>query len=570
MRSIPTMGELSPALSAVALALVAGPLACGQPLAAPLAAAHPADAAPVRGGTLRMASYTDVRNLDPAGPSDGLAQQVAHEIFAGLVEYDARGHVVPDLADHFDAEDGGRTYRFVLRQGVRMQDGEELTADDVKRSVERALHPSAPSTLASYFADIAGYEDFVSNKAAHLSGVVVEGRYVVTFHLGHPDAAFLSLLTMTTLRPVCRTAGDRYVDTWLPCGAGPFRILPGGWSRGNALRLVRHEGYFRPGLPYLDAIEWTFNQPLLSQRFRFEDGDLDVLQSPTQADTARFQADPRWKAFGIVQADTIVWGESMNTRIPPFDNVEVRRAVAAAIDRSQYSLIRPANMSPLTELLPRSVPGYDPSLEGQRYDYAAALEHMKRAGYPYDPTTGAGGWPQPIDYVVTDYSVSVMTSQLLQQMLAKIGLRLSLRLVSWPAYQAITQQPGRSAMSAQGWTMDYLDPSTFFEPLFTTGSIGSESTNNTAFYSNPRYDALVANARLTEHTAARYALYREANGIVCDEAPWAFTYGQHDFDVHQPYVRGLAVHPVERLLAREIWLDRGVGSRVHALFGGLW
>jgi ABC-type transport system substrate-binding protein len=569
MRWIRTTPKLGPALAAVALALIAGPLACGQPLAAPLAAAHDADAPPVRGGTLRMASYTDVRNLDPAGPSDGLAQQIAHEIFAGLVEYDTGGRLVPELADHWDAEDGGRTYRFTLRLGVHMQDGEELTADDVKRSVERALHPSAPNTSASYFADIAGYEDFVSNKAAHLAGVVVEGRYVVTFHLTEPDAAFLPLLTMTTLRPVCRTAGDRYVDTWLPCGAGPFRIPAGGWSRGNGLRLVRHEDYFRPGLPYLDAIDWTFNQPLLSQRFRFEDGDLDVLQTPTQADTARFKADPRWKPFGVVQADAIVWGESMNARMPPFDNVEVRRAVAAAIDRSQYALLKPANMSPLTELLPRSVPGFDPSLQGQGYDYAAALEHMKRAGYPYDPATGTGGWPKPIVYVVTDYTVSLMTSQLLQQMLAKIGLRLSLRLVSWPAYLAITQQPGGSAMSAQGWTADYLDPSTFFEPLFTSGSAGSESTNNTAFYSNPRYDDLVARARRTADTATRYALYREANGILCDEAPWAFTYGQHDFDVHQPYVRGVTVHPVERLLAREIWLDRGVGALGRVLRGGL-
>ncbi len=552
MRSILTTGELAPGLAATAFALVVGPIACGQPLSAPLRAAHPEDAAPVRGGTLHLASYTDIRNLDPAGPSDTLGQQAVHQIFAGLIEYDHHGQLVPDLADHWDIEDDGRTYRFVLRQGVRMHDGEELTADDVKRSAERALHPSAPNPVASDFANISGYEAFTSSKAAHLTGVVVEGRYTVAFHLAERDAAFLPLLTMPTLRPVCKTAGERYVDTWLPCGAGPFRLEPGGWNRGASLRLVRHEGYFRPGLPYLDAIEWTLNQLLLSQRFRFEDGAIDILHDPTQADAVRFRADPRWKGLGAPEGDAIVWGESMNTRVPPFDNIEIRRAVASAIDRSAYVLVRPANMSPQTQLLPHNVPGFDPSLEGQRYDYAAALEHMRRAGYPYDPASGRGGWPESIPYVVTDYSVSFFTAQIAQQQLAKIGLRIALRLVSWPAYLAITQRAGASAMSAQGWAMDYLDASSFFEPLFSTGSIGPESSNNASFYSNPRYDELIARARREGDTAVRYALYREANALLCDEAPWAFTNGQHDFDVRQPYVRGFAAHPVEPLAAREI------------------
>jgi ABC-type transport system substrate-binding protein len=569
MRSILTTRDLARGLALAGVALLAAPIACGNALSSPIPPAHGDDAPPMRGGTLRLATYTDIRNLDPAGPSDTLAQQATQHLFAGLVEYDGQAQLVPDLADHWDIADDGRTYRFVLRQGVRMHDGEELTADDVKRSAERSLHPSAPNPYATNFENISGYAAFTAGKAAHLDGVVVEGRYTDSFHLAERDAAFLSLLTMIALRPVCRTAGDRYVDTWLPCGAGPFRLEASGWNRGNSLRIVRHEGYFRAGLPYLDAIEWTFNQPLLAERFRFEDGELDILHNPTQADIARFRADPRWKPLGVAQADNIVWGESMNTRMPPFDNVEVRRAVAAAIDRSQYTAIRPANMSVLTELLPRNVPGFDPSFEGQRCDYGAALEHMRRAGYPYDPVTGAGGWPEPIVYVVTDYSVSFYTAQILQQQLARIGLRIELRLVSWPAYLAIVQRPGASAMSAWGNAADYLDPSAFFEQLFATSAIGPESSTNTSFYSSPRYDELVARARREQDERARKALYREANELLSNDAPWAFTYGPHDFDVRQPYVRGFAVHPIEPLAAREVWIDRAAGALEKVLGGGL-
>ena len=476
--------------------------------------------------------------------------------------------VVADLAERWDVEDGGRTYRFVLRQGVTMHDGEELTADDVKRSVERALHPTTPNPNASYFANLAGYGAFTAGHAAHLDGVVVDGRYVVSFRLAEPDATFPSMLAMHTLRPVCRTAGDRYVDTWLPCGAGPFRLAPDGWRRGTSLRLVRHDRYFRAGLPYLDAVEWAFNMQPLPQRFRFESGEIDVLREVTQGDQARFTEDARWRPFGSAEADTSVFGESMNTRVPPFDNVEVRRAVAAAIDREHYRLLEPAYVTVLTQLMPPGMPGFETGVPGQHYDYPAALEHMRKAGFAYDPATGRGGWPAVITYPIYDHGLLVYTAQVLQQELAKIGLRIEIKLMTWPALLALQERPGGAAISQGGWEMDYPDPSSFFEPLFTTGSIGPETSYNSSFYSNGRLDDLVARAHRELDPARRLALYREADGILCDDAPWAFTFSSHRFDVRQPYVRGPLQHPVWRVDPTRAWIDRTAGEFERARSGG--
>src|SRR5258708_39289483 len=141
----------------------------------------------------------------------------------------------------------------------------------------------------------------------------------------------------------------------------------------------------------------------------------------------------------------------MNPGMRPFDKVEVRRAVAAAIDREHYRLLKPAYVTVLTQLLPPAVPGYDPEVEGQHHDYAAALEHMRRAGYPYDPATGRGGWPEPIVYPLYDQGLLVSTAQLLQQDLAKIGLVLELKLVSWPAFLALQQRPRGASMSQANW-----------------------------------------------------------------------------------------------------------------------
>ncbi|HEX4448711.1 MAG TPA: ABC transporter substrate-binding protein, partial [Polyangiaceae bacterium] len=486
---------------------------------------------------------------------------------AGLVDFDARGHVVPDLAERYEVADGGRTYRFFLRQGVHMHDGAVLTGDDVKRSVERALQATTPNPSASYFEGIVGYAAFLSGAAAHLEGVAVEAPpgedvaagtdEVVTFHLGQPDATFLDLLAMPALRPVCRSGGDHVVDTWTPCGAGPFALREGGWQRGTSLRLVRHEGYFRPGLPYLDAVEWSYDMQPQTQRFRFEAGEIDLIRDMSQADQTRFANDPRWRPFGNKDADLSLYGESMNTEMPPFDNVEVRRAVAAAIDREHYRLLKPGYVTALTQPIPPDIPGYESDLPGQRYDYAAALEHMRKAGLPYDPATGRGGWPEPIVYPVYDQGFLIATAQILQQELAKIGLRIEIRLVSWQTFLAIQQRRGGAAISPGNWLMDYPDPSSFFEPLFTTASIGPESTFNTAFYSNARVDDLVARAHHELDEGRRRALYREAAAIVSDEAPWAFTFSYHWFEVRQPYVRGPLLHPMWSVDPTRVWLDRG-------------
>jgi ABC-type transport system substrate-binding protein len=546
----------------VAAALLGLPaiVACSGPLASPIAGAHPGDDSPRRGGTLHLASFADMRGgFDPATNSDGLTAGAIEMMFAGLVDYDQTAHVVPDLASRYEVDPDGRTYRFFLREGVRFHDGDEVTAEDVKRSIERALHPSTPNPWASSHDMIVGYADYVAKRAPHLAGVVVEGRYVVSIRIAQPDARFLPILALQSLRPVCKSAGDRYSDTWAACGAGPFRLQPGGWDQGRSLTIVRHEGYFRPGLPYLDAVTWSFGMNIVTGRFKLESGDLDATRNLSQADVVRFQTDPRWKPLGVAEPETAVQGEGMNTELPPFDNVEVRRAVAAAIDREHYHDIRPSAVRPAFQPIPPSVPGYDPTFQGQKYDYAAALEHMKRAGYPYDPVTGQGGYGPTITYYVYRQSLQEFTGQVLQQDLAKIGLRIQIKVVSYPTFQALTYRRRTVTMSGQAWQEDYPDPSDFFEPLFASSSINDELTYNAAFYANPRLDEILVRARRELDPTVRYGLYGEANRIVCDDAPWAFTMNYRFYNVHQAYVRDYPSHPLWAEYLTTTWLDRDTG-----------
>ncbi len=564
MRSTPGRTDVRSPLAAV---LACALLGCGTDLPAPIPAATDGRA-PQRGGVLELASFADVRGLDPANLSDGLAPQMLAAMFAGLVDFADDGSLVPDLAERFTEEDSGTTFRFVLRQGVRFHDGEEVTAEDVKRSVERALHPSAPNPFASYFESIAGFADYQGKKAEHLEGVVVEGRYLVTFRLSRPDAIFLPVLGMPVLRPTCRSAGDRYEDTWLPCGAGPFKLPPGGWDHGRQLRLVRHEGYFRPGYPLLDGVRWTFKVNQTSQRFKMTRGELDVMRDFLAPDLIAFQNDPRWKPFGAFEPDKQVNGEAMNVEVPPFDNVEVRRAVAAAIDREQLRRVRPMNLRVQTKPVPKGVPGYDAELPGQRFDLDAALAHMKKAGLPFDPATGKGGWPHPIPYLVYKEGLSEATGQVLAQQLARVGLRLELRIVNYPTFVAIRGRRKQAAIAPGFWQQDFPDALSFLEPLWTTGAINDEDSNNTSFYSNKIYDELVEKARREPSAERRKRLTSEAQRILVDEAPWAFTYGYQWYVQQQAYVRDQRQHPVWSLDATKAWIDRASGPvSARRLFG---
>ena len=570
MRSIRRKSDVvSAAVALTAVALLLNGVACNSTLPAPLAAAHGDDAAPARGGTLRLATLGEPKGFDPATASDGISRLVINMLFDGLVDFDEHGRIVASLAERWEITNAGKTYRFFLREGVRFHDGEELTADDVKRSVERALHPSTPDAWASQLAALAGFDAYTEKRAAHLDGVVVEGRYVVAFELSRPDAVFLPMLAFYPLRPVCRSGGDRYSPTWHPCGAGPFRLPPDGWRRGEHVDLVRHDGYFRPGRPYLDGIRLTVATPPLTQRFKFEQGEIDFYRDMSGADLARFHGDRRWTPFGDDEASQSTTGEAMNVEMPPFDNIEVRRAVATALDREHYRLVKPGALTIANQPIPPSVPGHDETLAGQRYDYAAALEHMRLAGYPYDPKTGQGGYPREIEYVAYAEGLPRYTAEVLAQELAKIGLRIRIKLVSFAAWTSITHKRKATPFAVGSWDLDYPDPSDFLESLFASESINEDNSSNISFYRSAHLDDLFKRGRAEIDPDARARIYREASQIVCDDAPWAFTHYYHYYSVHQPYLRGYRPNPVAVMYMANTWLDRAgaaVATRSAPLF----
>src|SRR5262249_6213869 len=148
------------------------------------------------------------------------------------------------------------------------------------------------------------------------------------------------------------------------------------------------------------------------------------------------------------------------------------------------------------------------SFAGQAHDPAAALEHMRRAGYPFDPATGRGGYPGVVRYEAPSDGFGMTAGEIIMQQLAAIGIRLELKLVSWPTFLAETEKPGRVQMGYAGWSMDFPDPSDFFEPILSSEAIQDEGSQNAAFFSNTEFDDLLRYAHRELDPTKRLTMYR--------------------------------------------------------------
>lgn len=525
------------------------------PVAAPLGI-EPTNDVPRRGGVVRAATFVNIRTLDPALAFDDASRPLIELAFARLVTWDGAGNIIPDLARSVTPSSDLRTYTFEMREGAHFHDGTPVLAADVKRSFERLLHPKTPTPSATMYEGIRGYAAFHGGREKHLDGVRVLGDRLVAIELDAPDATFLAKLTLGFAAPVCASAGafaDPSTDA-LPCGAGPFRVVS--WEPDKGARFTRHEGYHAPGRPYLDGIEWSINVPPTTQRYKFERGELDIVRELTATDGDLFRATPAWARLGHWTENPTTNAVFLNTELPPFDQRAVRRAVSFALDPGALTHLR-ADLIEANRVIPPSIPGPRRRPPMRRHDPRAALEEMARAGYPFDPVTGRGGYPRPIDFIAVPDTADQQAAELYQQQLARIGIRIRLRLVTFASYLAETQRRRTAPMGRAGWWADFPDPSNFFEPTLSSKAIQDETSENVSFFANRELDALLDRAHAEPDQERRFLAYERAEEIIRDEAPWIPTYGSRTFELLQPYVRGSVPQAVAHAHFEDIWLDRG-------------
>ncbi len=496
--------------------------------------------------TLLLATYADVGTLDPATANDGLSAMLLPALYAGLVEMNEDGTLVPALAERYEHDAQYRQYTFHLRADARFHDGSSVTAQALVASFERAAGPTASAMADGAFDHVLGLADYRAGHATHVQGMQALSPSELRVSLTRSDARFLSLCMLPAMRPVCPSSPPAGASDISPCGAGSYAVTPSDWQRGRQITLHRTHLDSPSLVPQLEKIRWQFQTSTNTQRLLFLRGDLDIVSELSYVDDMALRASPQWQKQLHFESSRELYGEVMNTRLAPFDNVHVRRAVSYAIDRSKFERIKPGSMLGTAFPLPAAVMEDLGGLPCQHYDYEAALREMSLAGYPYDPNRNTGGYPHVIPYLVYAQGVAEYSAQVVARSLERIGLRVEIRVLSYQAYLAQAQRKGASAISFGGWGVDVPDAAAFLRPLFHSNAISDEDSTNAAFYSNPQVDADLDKATISaDPTERRQALTRVLRTL-CDDAPWAYTFSLRTGMYTQGYVYGFQPHPMVR------------------------
>lgn len=514
---------------------------------------------PRRGGTLMLWEESRVRMLDPHVAFDATSGIIINLLFDSLYDYDQEMQLVPALAAELPTiSEDGRLLTVPLRRGVRFHNGRELTARDVMWSFERMLHPDLHSPGSTYYRAIVGYDAYQRKQTKHLRGLSAPDAYTFRIELDRADQSFVHALAMRFSAPVPREAVEgKGADLRRhPVGTGPFRLAS--WDPGVRIVLSRHPQYFKEGRPYLDGIVFEEAVKRDTAFMRFRNGEVDIVPRMGPADQLLLRS-PLWRPYTATIARPDVYALFMNTAMAPFDNVHVRRAVAFALDRERWAKARSGNLLPTGQILPPGIPGYDPNLpNAQRFDLARARHEMRLAGFPE-------GLPEPVTFWTGDSATGRAYGQLAQADLARIGIDLVLKQVSFPVFLEETGRPNTAQIMSGGWSMDFPDASNLLH-LLSSGARAEQDSLNRSFFSEPKLDALLERALVERDPELRAALYREANDLVAAAAPWAFFANTQSPQAWQPYVHGYVPHPVYWLPVADVWLDlprRRIAQRIE-------
>lgn len=500
---------------------------------------------------LRIAVPSDPRSLDPAIAYDVVTWPLVRTLFHGLVDYDDELNLVPWHARSWTISEDGRTITFKLRADIRFSNGRSITSEDFAYSLQRILDPATRSPGQGFYRNIAGAKAFQNGSADRVSGLRTPDQETLEIELVHPDLPFLYCIAMPFAYAVPREEVERHGEHFgrYPVGGGPYTLV--NWQRGTRMRLEKSPSYYRADDVRLEAIELMVGGDETLHMMMFERGELDIASVTStgipDADFIRVMKDPVLSQRVAHQPLNAIQYLSMNTEMPPFDQVNVRRAVNHAIDRKRIvSLISDRGIL-ARGVLPPGMPGFDEQLEGYDYDPEKARKLLTEAGYPNGFST---------ELMVTAQSgIDTKIGQAVQQDLAEVGIAVEIRPVTGPTRIEATGRRGTVPFSTFGWYQDYPDPSNFLDVLLNGNRITEVNSTNVAFYDNDQVNALLNEASNSTDQAGRLALYQEAERLVVEDAPWVFLYYPQMYLLRQPWLKGLKLNPVWPIRYELMWIE---------------
>jgi dipeptide transport system substrate-binding protein len=514
---------------------------------AALAAALALSPAGLGAKTLVFCSEGNPESLNPQMVTTTTGMNAARPMFNNLVEFKTGStEIVPALAESWTVSPDGLEYVFRLREGVRFQSNAAFTptrtlnADDVIFSYLRQWREDHPFHKVSG----GGYDYFKDLGMPELLEAVerLDDR-TVRFRLKRPSAPFLASMAMpfnvihsAEYAAAMLKAGTPEAVDLAPIGTGPFAFMS--FQRDVMVRYRAFPEHWAGRQPVEQLVFSVTPNPAV-RLTKLRAGECHVMAFPNPADAARIKADP---ALQLLEQEGLNIGYmSLNVTKKPFDDVRVRRAISMAVDKAAIvEAVYAGAGVPAKNPIPPTLWSYNEAIEDYPFDLAAAQGLLVEAGYPQGFETEL--WYMPVSRPYNPNGRRI--AEMIQADLAKIGVRLRLVTDDWGAYR-VKLQAGDAPMALFGWTGDNGDPDNFLNVLLGCTS-ARPGGNNVAKWCDPAYDRLVTRAETSLDQAERVALYREAQAIAKDQAPWVPIAHSVVFMAARKEVTGFVMDPLGR------------------------
>ena len=485
-------------------------------------------AEPRERGEFRIARAEPI-NLDPAQITDVSSAVIAVEIFGGLLVLDRELRIAPDIAESVPGptinDDGTVTYRFTIRDNATFHDGKRITAEDFKWSFERNLEPETLSpTAPDFLGDIVGAAEFVRGRADEVIGIQVIDDRTLDLTILQATPVFLYKLTYPTAYVLDRDQVEADPDRWAlaPNGSGPFRLTQ--WQLGEGLTLERFDGYhLEPAR--VEKVSVRFAGGSVEQ---FENDELDqAFVSINDIERVRDPASELNQQY-VTRSELSIFYLAFNVATPPFDDLNVRLALAHSIDKTTITQeVQSDLLIQARQIIPPGLAAHDADYPGLVFDPELAQEYLAASRYAGTPLlddirltiSGAGATPGPSIEAIQD-----MWRQHLE-------LEVEIQQVEFASFISDIDR-GLYGFFSLGWSLDYPDPHNVLDYKFYSASLG-----NDVGLDDDEIDGLLELARYSFDQEQRTNIYQQVDTMLVEQAVWIPLYYSVAHELVKPYVQ---------------------------------
>ncbi len=488
----------------------------------------------------------NARTLDPAD---------SYEIFPGILLYNMGDRLytyapgttdlTPQLAtDMPTVSEDGLTYTIPLRDDVTLHDGTPFTAEVMAFSIQRILENGGrPSSLLS----------------GKIESATATGPNELTITLKAPFSAFPSLLTFSGITPVSPDAYEVGVGSFNPnafVGSGPYKLRS---FSSDVIKLDVNEDYWgtKPDNGGVDIQVFTSAVNLYNT---FASGGLDVAYQTLDPDQiSKLEADAPGKDWNVIEAGTTVINYlSLNQKIAPFDDLNVRKAVAAMMDRQLISdRAFKGQAEPLYSLIPKSFSVYDPVFEEAYGDgkYDEAREYLEAAGITEANPLAFEIW-YPSASTPRAVAANTIKQAIEQNLPGLVNVTVSTAEAA-TLWENVESGAYNSVLS--NWYADYFDPENFVQPFLTCDEGSAETLceagatqANGSFYYSDKANTLITQQNAEQDTAKRDDIFDELQQLMVDDVPYIPLWQTKDYVFTTTDVDNVAIEPNQQFLLWQI------------------